>query len=99
MHGVGGNNVSDMTCQELVELVTGYLDGVLDEETERRFDEHLARCDGCIAYFDQIRQTIRGLGNQSAEALPNEIRDALLHIFRNWPKPDNGGEPSWKSTS
>lgn len=77
--------MSEMNCRELVELVTDYLDGTLDWETERRFTDHLTRCDGCVAYFEQIRQTIQALGDQPAEDLPGEIQDALLHIFRHFP--------------
>jgi predicted anti-sigma-YlaC factor YlaD len=52
-----------VTCQELVELVTAYLDGALDQETEHRLIEHLPECDGCSRYLDQIRRTIRSLND------------------------------------
>ena len=48
-----------MTCKELVELVTDYLEGVLGRGERRRFEAHLAACEGCAAYFEQIRRTIR----------------------------------------
>ena len=48
-----------MSCQELVELVTDYLEGALSEEDRARFDEHLAECAGCRAYLAQMRSTLR----------------------------------------
>jgi anti-sigma factor RsiW len=75
--------VRDLNCDELVELVTGYLDSALDGETERRVADHISGCDGCTAYVDQIRQTITALGSSPADLeLPDEVRDALLAAFR-----------------
>jgi anti-sigma factor RsiW len=76
--------MSDLDCNEFVELVTAFLDGALDAETERRFVDHLAACDGCDRYLDQIRQTTKTLGSLSPEALPDAARQALLDAFRNW---------------
>ncbi|MDZ4265549.1 MAG: zf-HC2 domain-containing protein, partial [Mycobacterium sp.] len=47
-----------MACDELVELVTAYLDGSLDPDTRARFDEHLLECDGCGNYLQQFRSTV-----------------------------------------
>ena len=77
--------MSDLDCNEFVELVTAYLDGALDEETEARFVDHIAVCDGCETYLDQFRQTVRTVGgDKPAEGLPDEARDALLAAFRTW---------------
>jgi anti-sigma factor RsiW len=76
----------ELDCNEFVELVTRYLDGQLDRETERRFTEHLAQCDGCDRYLDQFRYTISVLGELSAESLSAEARDRLLSAFRNGPR-------------
>jgi anti-sigma factor RsiW len=75
-----------MTCAELVELVTAFLDGALDPETEQRFLEHLAICDGCGTYVDQIRQTIAEVGKLPPESLSDETRDRLLDAFRSFPR-------------
>ena len=75
-----------MNCDELVELVTAYLDGALDPETERRFVEHVAACDGCDRYLDQIRHTVRSLGALPVQSLPARARDSLLAAFRDWPR-------------
>ena len=54
------SNTDDLPCQELVELVTDYLEDALDRDERARFERHLAECGHCEAYLDQIRVTIRG---------------------------------------
>jgi anti-sigma factor RsiW len=80
--------VTDLNCDELVEHVTDYLDGALDEETERRVADHLAGCDGCTTYVQQIRRTITTLGSSAPPAveLSDEARAALLAAFRQPPR-------------
>jgi predicted anti-sigma-YlaC factor YlaD len=73
-----------MDCKDLVELVTAYLEGDLSSEDRARADEHLARCDGCARYLDQIRETIRLTGTLEPEQIPEEQRSALLGAFRDW---------------
>jgi anti-sigma factor RsiW len=73
-----------LNCNEFVELVTAFLDGALDPETEGRFVDHLATCDGCDTYLDQMRRTIRSVKALPVESLSSEARDALLAVFRNW---------------
>jgi predicted anti-sigma-YlaC factor YlaD len=73
-----------MTCRELVELVTDYLEGRLEAGEHRRFDEHLGECPDCREYVEQMRQTVRALGTVSEDALSAPARDALLHAFRSW---------------
>jgi anti-sigma factor RsiW len=75
-----------MNCNEFVELVTAFLDGALDEDTEHRFVEHLADCPGCDTYFAQFRETIDTLGTLPPDALSDEARDRLLTAFRDWPR-------------
>jgi predicted anti-sigma-YlaC factor YlaD len=73
-----------LTCKQLVELVTDYLEGALAPSDRSRFDEHLAGCPYCRIYLDQMRQTIRVLGHLPEEAIPPEALDALLARFRGW---------------
>jgi len=75
-----------LNCNEFVELVTDFLDGALDADTEHRFVEHLAECPGCDVYFDQFRQTIDTLGTLPPETLSADARDRLLTAFRDWPR-------------
>ena len=75
-----------MNCDEFVELVTAYLEGHLDPATEQRFVAHLAECDGCDRYLEQLRQTIQALGHLPAAGLTEPARDRLLAAFRDWPR-------------
>jgi anti-sigma factor RsiW len=74
----------DLVCRELVELVTDYLEGRLPARTRRRFERHVARCDGCTGYVEQLRQTIVATGRLREEDLEPELRDTLLAAFRDW---------------
>ncbi len=73
-----------MACNELVELVTAYLDGALDPETRSRFDMHLLECDGCENYLEQFRATVRTVGRISDEQLDPAYRRRLLDVFRDF---------------
>ena len=76
--------VEQLSCQELVELVTDYLEGALTPEERRRFEEHAEPCVGCRGYLDQMRTTIRLLGRLPAEALDPGAERALLDAFGTW---------------
>jgi anti-sigma factor RsiW len=74
----------ELTCQELVELVTDYLDGVLSAEEVGRFEEHLLSCGPCVMHVEQMRETIRVAGAVSADDLEQAVADDLLSAFRTW---------------
>jgi len=76
--------VDDLTCRELVELVTDYLEGALAPGERRRFERHLGACSVCPRYVDQLRATVRVLGRLHEDDVPEPARDALLHAFRDW---------------
>ena len=76
----------EMTCKELVELVTEYLEGTLPDDTRRRMEDHLSGCDGCTHYLEQMRQTLRLTGQVREENLTPHQRDDLLRLFRDWKK-------------
>ena len=73
-----------LSCKELVELVTDYLEGVLGERDLRAFEGHLADCDGCTEYIDQMRTTIRVVGTLTPNDLTQAAETALLQAFRDW---------------
>jgi anti-sigma factor RsiW len=73
-----------MDCNELVELVTAYLDGSLDLETRARFDMHLLECDGCENYLQQFRATVNTVGKIRDGQLDPAFRDRLLEAFRDF---------------
>ena len=74
--------MSDLTCQEFVELVTDYFDGALDPETTAHFDEHRALCSGCETYLLQLQETVRRLGEIPVESLSGDMQSTLLSAFR-----------------
>ena len=73
-----------MTCIELVELVTDYLEGSMPADERARFDEHISGCEGCTAYLEQFRITIRLTGILTEEQIAPDARAALLDAFRDW---------------
>jgi anti-sigma factor RsiW len=73
-----------MDCNELVELVTAYLDGSLDPDTRARFDLHLLECDGCENYLQQFRQTIGTVARIGDDELDPALRSRLLDAFKNF---------------
>jgi anti-sigma factor RsiW len=75
---------SGIPCSEMVELVTDYLEGALSWRERRRFERHIAGCEHCRAYLEQMRETLRVLGRLDEETIAPEARDALLHAFRDW---------------
>ena len=77
-------SIPELTCQELVEVVTDYLEGTMPPERRLLFEEHLALCDWCQTYLEQMRATIRLTGTLEEENLTPEAREALLDVFRDW---------------
>lgn len=73
-----------LTCQQLVDLVTDYLEDALAPEVRARFDLHLSVCPGCVDYVEQMRHTIRTVGHLREESLEPTVRDDLLRAFRTW---------------
>jgi predicted anti-sigma-YlaC factor YlaD len=71
----------DVPCQDFVELVTDYLEGVLDPETMAAVEHHLGLCQGCREYLEQIQATKRAVGHVSAESLPQAVQDELVAAF------------------
>jgi len=73
----------ELVCQEVVELVTAYLEDALDPAERERFEEHLVFCDGCQNYLGQMRTTVRLTGRFEQE-LPAELEAQMLEAFRRW---------------
>jgi len=73
-----------MSCHELVELVTAYLDDALSPADAVRFEAHLETCPDCSAYVAQFAQTINALGALPAERLREETLAGLLDAFRGY---------------
>ena len=73
-----------ISCQEVVELVTDYLDQTLPADDTSLFEQHINFCDGCDWYLDQMRVTMTTAGRITEEQVPAETRDKLLTAFREW---------------
>ena len=78
-----------LTCRELTEALTDYLEGVMGPEDVARFEAHLAVCDGCVNYVDQMRDTIRVVHALRPAEVEATVPDELLEAFRAWKR----GEP------
>ena len=74
----------EMACQELVEVITEYLEGTLPEVDRARFDAHLASCSACQEYLEQMQALVRLTGKLSARSLEPATVDSLLRAFRRW---------------
>jgi predicted anti-sigma-YlaC factor YlaD len=79
-------SANELTCQELVELVTDYLEGALSSADVARFETHIRGCEGCQTYLQQIGLTIQTLGKLPTETIDPHMRDELLDLFRDWKK-------------
>jgi anti-sigma factor RsiW len=77
-------DLGGLTCKEMVELVTAYLEGVLPSEMRDRFNRHLTACDPCVVYVEQMRQTIAALGKLSEDSISATALDTLTEHFRRW---------------
>jgi anti-sigma factor RsiW len=73
-----------ITCQELTEVLTDYLEGVMPLEDRARFEAHLAICDGCVTYVDQMRQVIATVHELRTDEVEATAPDDLLEAFRAW---------------
>jgi len=74
----------DLSCQEVVELITDYLEGALSPEERARVEQHLGLCEGCATYLDQMRHTVRVAGALRERDLDPALRDQLVGAFRGW---------------
>ncbi len=77
-------NATALSCQELVELVTDYFEDALPAAERARFDGHIAGCDACTTYLEQMRTTITLTGRLRAEQVPAASIEPLLEAFRGW---------------
>jgi anti-sigma factor RsiW len=74
----------ELVCQQVVELITDYLEGALGRSQRRRFEAHLAGCEHCAEYLEQMRATIRLTGALRVEDLTPQMRVEFEAIYRRW---------------
>ena len=72
------------SCQEMVELMTAYIEGGLTSQDRGRFERHIKACGNCSRYLDQVRVTIAATGQVRPEELSPAAMDELRAAFRNW---------------
>jgi anti-sigma factor RsiW len=77
-------DTTELTCRDLVELVTDYLEGALPVTERLRFEAHLAECPYCQTYLTQMRQTIAMVGKLSETTIDPSVREDQLQCFRAW---------------
>jgi anti-sigma factor RsiW len=77
----------ELACRDVVEAMTDYLEGAMPAAERARFERHLAGCDGCAAYLEQLRATVRLSGRVAVATIPPASRQALLEAFRGWRRP------------
>jgi anti-sigma factor RsiW len=71
-----------LVCRQAVELMSDYLEGALSRRDRRRLERHLAGCDGCTAYLEQLSAAIAASGRVEPEDLPPEVLDGLVDLYR-----------------
>jgi anti-sigma factor RsiW len=71
-----------MTCRRATELMTDYLEGALTGAARARFEAHLADCDGCTAYLEQMRATVATVGALSPDDVPDDVLGELVGLYR-----------------
>jgi anti-sigma factor RsiW len=77
--------VDDVDCQDFVELITDYLEGVIPAETRARIDQHLTICPGCATALEQWKTVIEVTGHLAdaeVDTLDPDTRAQLLAAFR-----------------
>ena len=75
---------AELTCKELTELITDYVEERLPQSERLRFEQHVSICPGCVTYLDQMRLTIKSLGARPGIEIPKVIESELLQAFRRW---------------
>ena len=73
-----------VSCQEVVELVSDYLEQALPADEAAVFEQHLNFCEGCVVYVDQVRDTVAVVGELRPEDVPTDTKAKLLAAFRDW---------------
>ena len=75
---------TELPCQQVVEMVTAYLEDALSRSDRRRLERHLAGCPLCTEYLAQIRETIKLAGRLEPDDLSPEMRSDLTEVYRRW---------------
>lgn len=80
----------DLSCRELVEVITDYFDGAMSDGQRARLERHLGECSGCQAVVSQFRTTIEVTGRLTEDQVSEEQREAMRDVFRRWREAPSG---------
>ncbi len=83
----------DLTCRELVEVVTDYVEGAMSDADRAGFERHLGECAGCTAVMSQFRATMEATGRLTEDQVSEAQRDAMREVFRGWRADVAAGDP------
>lgn len=75
-----------ITCEEIVDIITDYLEGIVDDATRDEIEAHLALCPACDEYLAQMRSTLSTLGHVPLDSLSDTAKSSLLASFRTFPR-------------
>lgn len=75
-------SLPEMPCRDFVECVTLYLEGGLPLDDVVRLEAHLAECDDCRLYLEQLRATMAASGRVEVDRLDDHAKEHLLDAFR-----------------
>jgi anti-sigma factor RsiW len=84
----------DLTCRELVEVITDFVEGAMSDADRARFERHLGECAGCAAVMSQFRTTIEVTGRLTEDQVSEDQRDAMREVFRRWRGEVATGDPA-----
>lgn len=84
LSGLLRRHPKELPCQQVVEMVTDYLEGALPATERRRFEAHLSGCPHCTEYLVQMRETIRLTGRLTPEDLTPAMRTDFTDLYRRW---------------
>ena len=73
-----------LSCQEITEIITDYLEGRMSFSDRMRFQMHVGMCKHCRAYLRQMKATIGSLGQLPDEPMPTDVRDEMRERFAAW---------------
>jgi anti-sigma factor RsiW len=82
----------ELSCQQVVELITDYLEHTLLPEVRERLEAHVTECPGCESYIEQMQLTIDMLHQIARESVFSATKQELLQLFHDWKKSSEAQE-------
>ncbi|MFL5264469.1 MAG: anti-sigma factor family protein [Anaeromyxobacteraceae bacterium] len=80
--------VGGLSCSEVLERLSDYLDGDLPAAERGKVEEHLRGCEGCTRFGGEFRATVTALrARLVGVAAPPQVRERLREALRREPGP------------